>query len=186
MDIGNLIKKSQAGDTRAFAELYDLFSEKIFRYIKLKVQSQQPAEDILQETFIKTWRALPKFKVEGGNFSAWLYKIAGNAVNDYFRKLYRAPETLELNEHIDVADSRSFLEQVVLENDIESAKLSLAQLPSAYRQVLELRFIQDFTISEAAEILGKSNLAVRLAQHRALKQLRKIISEINDSEYSKI
>jgi RNA polymerase sigma-70 factor, ECF subfamily len=186
MDIGKLIIKCQSGDTAAFGELYELFSEKIFRFIKLKVQSQQPAEDILQETFVKAWKALPNFKVEGGNFSAWLYKIAGNSVNDYFRKLYRSPETLELNEQIDIADPISFQEQSDLQADVQNIKTVLSDLPVYYRQVLELRFIQDFSINETAQILGKSNLAIRLSQHRALKELRKIINSKQNDEFAKI
>ena len=183
--MNKLIQQAQAGNKQAFGQLYDEFADRIFRFILLKVGGKQQAEDILQETFIKAWQALPKYKVDGGNFSAWLYKIAGNTVTDYYRKIYRRPETLELNEAIDIAAPHLITDQIQLQADIETLKQSMNLLPATYRQVLELRFVQDFTVTETASILRKSNLAVRLLQHRALKQLKIILSN-NASEYSRI
>jgi RNA polymerase sigma-70 factor (ECF subfamily) len=181
----DLIHKAQDGDKQAFAELYDKFADKIFRFVLLKVGAREQTEDILQETFIKAWQSLPKYEIEGGNFSAWLYKIAGNTVTDYYRKMYRRPETLELNENIDIAAPNLIADQLELKADIETLKQCINQLPATYRQVLELRFVQDFSIKETASILRKSNLAVRLLQHRALKQLRDILQN-NEFQYSRI
>lgn len=186
MDNLDLVKKCQKGDTTAFAELYDIFSEKIFRYIKLKIQNPAQAEDILQETFVKAWQALPKFKLDGGNFNAWLYKIAGNAINDYFRKIYRSPEALELDEHANIAAPGSLAREIESLVDMENVRRALNLLPLISRQVLELRFIQEFSIKETADILGKSGLAVRLIQHRGLKHLKLLIKEDNEPGYSKI
>jgi RNA polymerase sigma-70 factor (ECF subfamily) len=186
MEHEDLIKKCRAGDAAAFAELYDIYSEKIFRYIKLKIQNSHQAEDILQDTFIKAWQALPKFETKDGNFNAWLYKIAGNAINDYFRKLYRSPQALELNESADVAAGGSLAREVEVLVDMENVRQALNVLPLISRQVLELRFIQEFSIKETADILGKSGLAVRLIQHRGLKQLRELLKKDNEPEYSKI
>ena len=187
MEILELVSKTKQGDTEAFASLYDQFADRIFRFVKLKVQNQQQAEDILQETFIKAWQGMANLKLEDLNFSAWLYRIAHNSINDYYRKIYRSPETLELNENIDVEANISLPDQLQKENDIAGIREALRHLPAQYRQILELRFIQDFTISETAGILKKTNLAVRVLRYRALKKLRETISKKKyDYGYNKI
>lgn len=179
------LKAAQKGDKEAFTRLYDEYADRLFKFVLIKVGNKPQAEDILQDVFIKAWQALPKFKTEGGNLNAWLYRIATNSITDYYRKLYRKPEALELNEEINIAAPQSISEEIETQADIATLKNALAQLRPSYRQVLELRFIQDFTISETAKILNKSNLAVRLLQHRALKDL-KIILQNEDLGYSKI
>lgn len=174
MDISKLVEDAKQGNTAAFAEIYEIYADRIFRYIRLKVQDKAQAEDILQEVFVKAWKGLKNTREEKLNFNAWIYKIAANTINDFFRKFYRSPQTLELNESIDVASSAGADQAVTVKQDSESLKQALSALPSQYRQVLDLRYIQDFSISETAYILGKSNLAVRLLLHRALKQLKKI------------
>jgi RNA polymerase sigma-70 factor, ECF subfamily len=180
MEIRSLIEQSRAGNTQAFGELYDLFADKIFRFIKLKVKDLRQAEDILQDVFVKAWQALPKLPLENLNFNAWLYKVTSNTINDYFRKMYRAPEITELTDTLDIASNDNPAAAAQAASDASHINLALAELPSQYRQVLELRFIQDFSISETANILGKTNLAVRLLQHRALKQLQKTVKQENN------
>jgi RNA polymerase sigma-70 factor, ECF subfamily len=177
MDIAKLIQEARQGNSAAFGEIYDLFADRIFRYIRLKVQDPSQAEDILQEVFVKSWQGLPTLRLEGLNFNAWIYKIAGNTVNDHFRKLYRSPQTFELDENINMASPDKADREIISQQDRQAITQALAALPVQYRQVLELRFIQEFSISETADVLGKSNLAVRLLQHRALVQLRKIFNK---------
>jgi len=186
MDIIELVNKTKNGDAGAFAQIYDQFADRIFRFIKMKVQNQPQAEDILQDTFIKAWGGIARLESKDLNFSAWLYRIAQNSVNDYYRKMYRMPEAVELNENIDIAATTSLPQELQRQNDIVEIKEALQYLPAAYRQVLELRFIQDFTISESAHILNKTNLATRLLQHRALKKLRETVSKKYDYGFRKI
>ena len=92
MDITELVIQIQAGNTDAFSKVYDLYADRIFRYIRLKVSDQQSAEDILQDVFIKVWANCGSLKIQDMKFSAWVYKIASNTVNDFYRKKYRRPE----------------------------------------------------------------------------------------------
>lgn len=187
MDLNEKIKLAQDGNSEAFAKIYDEFADKIFRYIKIKVQNLHHAEDILQDTFVKAWKGLPKFNNNTGHFSAWLYKIATNTINSYYRKLYSRPEALELSEEIEIYEpSKSLLEKSIDTSDIENVKIALTKINPTYSRILELRFVQDFTISETAEILNKSNLGIRIAQHRALKQLKEVLKTSYDNEYSTI
>ncbi len=172
------IRKAQAGDSEAFAFIYDAYSGKLFRYLRIKVQSQQQAEDLLQETLVKIWRGLPGFNPDKGTFNAWAYRVAANTLNDFLRKVYRAPEALEMSEGVEYAaaawqtESPSHEKRLDLELSLEELKSQMTGLPAAYRLVLEYRFLQDLTVEETAEVMSKSSLAIRLLQHRAVKKLK--------------
>ena len=178
MEINELVAKAQAGDQQSFAELYDQFADKIFKFVSIKIGDQFQAEDILQETFVKAWKGIRTLNIQDLNFSAWLYKIARNNVNDYYRK-NGSKITVELDEAMPVADANSekFVQHLDTELSIGLLKDALQKLPEQYRTVLELRYVQDFEINEVAKILGKTNLAVRLLSHRAIIKLKNILTK---------
>ncbi len=171
------IEKAQHGDTEAFGKIYDLLADSLFRYIRLKVNGRQAAEDLLQETFLKAWRGLPTFRLEqGGNFSAWMYRIASNTCHDHYRRNVRQPQEVELLDDLDTpVESR---DSAAIDAQIDARALAalLAKLPAHYRTILELRYLSEYSIQETAKITGKSSLAVRLIQHRAVKKLQALIN----------
>lgn len=180
MDIQEAILRSKQGDREAFGEVFDYFADRLYRFIKYKTNNRFAAEDILQEVFLKAWLGLPRLPEDNLNFSAWLYKIASNTANDYFREQYRTPNTLDLDSVIEILDDEhstqgQLSDSMDIDGEMKMVNKAFEHLPSQYRQILELRFIQDLTLDETAEIVGKTNLAVRILQHRALKKLREII-----------
>lgn len=177
MDTNELVRQVKNGDTEAFGQIYDAFAQRIFRYIRLKVQNKNEAEDILQEVFVKAYRGLDKLELKDLNFTAWLYRIASNTINDFFRKKYRTPEILSLDESFDVSDGRSLQNELANKSDVETVRAAFEYLPSLYKQVLELRFLQELSLDEIAEILNKTNLSVRLIQFRALKKVQVILKK---------
>jgi RNA polymerase sigma-70 factor (ECF subfamily) len=179
MEISEFISKAQNGNTEAFAGIYDLYAQRIFRYVKLKIQNQPEAEDLLQEIFLKAWKGLPSFNPQAGNFSAWLYRVASNTINDHFRKLYRKPRTIELTDLDDVATGESVVETLSRESEMTEIKTALKKLRPQYQEVVELRFIQDFTVEETARVMRRSRLSVRVTQTRALKRLRQHLRRLN-------
>lgn len=178
-EVKSLLAEAKAGGQAAFGQLYDMFASKIYKFIRFKVNTVEIAEDILQDVFLKAWQALPKLELERLNFSAWLYTVARNAVNDHHRRHYRTPQTVSLDERLDMPD-KGAQARVIEQSEIEQVRRLSTQLPPNWRQVMELRFVQGFSVNEAARILGKSSMAVRLIQHRALKRLRELII---DDEY---
>jgi RNA polymerase sigma-70 factor, ECF subfamily len=170
-----LVLQVQEGNAEAFGKIYDLYADRIFRFIKLKVNDQEVAEDILQDVFLKTWKGCQSLQSNEMNFSAWIYRIASNTVNDYYRKKYRTPQMDSIDEHIDLASNESIEGSLNDQLDLRRIENVFRKLPEQYQQILELRFVQDFTLQETATILGKSNLAVRLLQHRALKKLQSLL-----------
>lgn len=174
MDIQAAILKAKTGDREAFGYVFDEYADRIFRYIRFKIKDQLQAEDILQEVFLKAWTGLPKLPDENLNLSAWLYKVASNTINDFYRKQYRSPITVDLDSVPEIESNDHQIDIL----DIEFLNRGLAKLPPQYREVLELRFVQEFNLDETSKILNKTNLSVRLAQHRALKSLRKILERM--------
>ena len=172
------IQKAQNGNQASFAQIYDAFAEALFRYIRIKVQNKQQAEDLLQETFIKAWRGLPKLQAdENLKFKAWLYTIATNVVNDHCRKLYSRPESLELNENLEVSSGRSPAQETLIASDVDTLKQALQQLPKQYQEILELRFVSDLTLEECGKILKKRAVNIRVLQYRALQHLKKVLNK---------
>ncbi|MDR3642256.1 MAG: sigma-70 family RNA polymerase sigma factor [Candidatus Doudnabacteria bacterium] len=185
MEINHLVKLARDGDEEAFGQIYDNFAQKIFKFIRYKIQNRQEAEDVLQEVFTKAYIGLGSFSMENLNFSAWLYKVAGNTINDHFRKKYRSPVTAAIDENFDAPSGYSLQDEAATKWDWNLARDAFSQLPAVYRQVLELRFVQELSVDEVADILHKSNLSVRLIQHRALKKVRQILNNY-DLGYQKI
>lgn len=170
-----LVLKAKDGDAEAYGQLYALYSSRLYRFIKIKINETATAEDLLQEVFLKAWQALPKLQLSDLHFNAWLYQIARNLVNDYYRRQYRQPPATTLDEIAELPSTSSPLTETILILEIDRVKKHFYKLPPQYREVLELRFIQEFEVSEAAKIMGKSNLAIRLLQHRALKRLQTLL-----------
>lgn len=174
-----LVKQIQTGDQAAFALLYDEFSQRLYAYIRIKVSSQTEAEDILQEVFLKAWAGRKTLDVTNLNFSAWLYKVCGNTINDYYRKKYREPTQVSIEEAKELANEDSPAVNTGYGLEKEAVKHSLAQLPSHYKEVIELRFFQDFSVAETARIMGRNSVTVRVWQHRALMHLKNLFANLN-------
>lgn len=172
-----LVKQVQKGDQAAFAALYDEFAQKLYAFIRIKVSAANEAEDILQEVFLKTWAGCKNLDINNLNFSAWIYKVTGNTINDYYRKKYREPQQTPLEEAKELANEDSPADDA--HNGIEknAIKQSLANLPPHYKQVIELRFYQDFSVAETAQIMGKNSITVRVWQHRALTLLKQLFDD---------
>lgn len=171
----DLVERSKT-DFSAFDKLYNFYLPKIYRYVFRRIRHKQEAEDITALTFEKALLGLDKFKWQGISFSSWLYRIASNNIADYFRKQYKI-RNLDFNQakyflrNNDNEVIRS-LEEKERRDDIRKA---LKKLPSQYQEILVLKFYEELTNNEMAEVLGcnKKTLAVKL--YRSLKALRKII-----------
>jgi RNA polymerase sigma-70 factor, ECF subfamily len=176
------IIQAQRGDSNAFAALYDLYAQKIYAFLLSRIRHKEIAEDLLQETFVKVWKALPQFQ-NNGNFSAWVYRIATNCMNDHFRKIMAKPEALALEEEFIIEDKSAKPDE---EFDISLTEVTmqdaLNQLPEIYRQVLILRFKEGLSAQATGQAIKKSSIAVRLIQYRALKKLKIIIN----NNYAKV
>ncbi len=164
-------------DTDAFAELYDLYVKRIYRFVFFKVGSHENAEDVTSEVFLKSWQYLiggSESASEIKSFSGLLYRIARNSIIDFYRA--RANKTeVALDEDMDVSDSGNWYK--VLEQKMETEKIveAIKKLKQEYQEVLTFKYIDELEIKEIAEIVGKGQIAVRVTLHRALNKLKEIV-----------
>lgn len=167
-------------DRHSFGEFYELHLNEIYRYIFFQVNDHDETEDLTAKVFLEAWENLtrqhPDQKIK--NIRAWIYRIARNKVIDYYRT--RKPqEPIENNQH-------EKLQSAWLEKELDalfvSQKLAekVQQLPTNYQEVIILRFINQMSHTEVAEIMGITEGHVRVLQHRALQQMREEISEVNN------
>jgi RNA polymerase sigma-70 factor (ECF subfamily) len=171
-----LVEHSVAGDADAFGELYLLHLDAIYRYIYYRVGDVKDAEDLTEEVFLNAWEALPGYKRRGSPFTSWLYRIAHNVVVDY-RRRQKPTVPMPSPEEADWESKQpTSLEQVIEAEEIAALATATAQLPEEQQQVIVLRFIEGLKHAEVARIIGKSEGACRIIQHRALVALNRLLS----------
>lgn len=179
-DHSKLLERAAKGDRHSFGEFYELHLNEIYRYIFFRVSDHNEAEDLTTKVFLEAWERLTdkRQKQEIKNVRAWIYRIAHNKVIDYYR-------TGKLQAPLD-DNSNKELQTPSLESETDglfvSQKLAdgVRRLPANYQQVIILRFINQMSHAEVAGIMRITENHVRILQHRALLQMREIISEANN------
>jgi len=175
-----VIKQAVRGDSSAFGVLYDHYHPMIYRFVLVKVSRREEAEDITHQVFLSAWQSVGGYKHRGHPFSSWLYQIARNQVIDH----YRAKKS-EVS--IDAVDPESFAvhniehENVSTKFQVEAVQKAIRSLKQDYQDVIILRFIEDASLKDTAAAMGKSEGAVKLIQHRALKELKTILHSEDDA-----
>lgn len=169
-----LVQSAIEGDTGAFAELYDRHVVSVYRYINSLVHDTKQTEDLTAQTFLKAWEAIVGYKERGAPVVAWLLRIAYNLTISYLRsrREYFALEDTHVDQKLR-GNPQQALDQSADEETIHEAIL---QLKDEQREVILLRFVEGLDYQEVAEMVGKSVPTVRVIQHRALGNLRKIMS----------
>lgn len=156
---------------KEFSKIYDKQIDKIYRFIYLKVSSEEIAQDICSETFLRGWK---RFQVKSSkieNIQAFLYQIARNLIADHYRE--KGNVQIVPPESIVIIDSKQNLEKnAILTSDIDGVKKALTNLKDDYQNVIIWHYLNDLSISEIAELLGRTKVSTRVLLHRALKALR--------------
>ena len=167
-----LTKQAKLGDRDAFGKLYQKYLDKLYRYVYFRVgQDESMAEDIVHNVFLKAWANIKSFG--GGSFQAWVYTIARNTIVDHYRT---SRPTIELSETI-IDDAQIPEEHIGKRMQFEKIRKAFSYLTSEQQEVVTMRFINDMSHKEIAFVLGKKEDAVRALQYRALKELKKYVSE---------
>ncbi len=173
--IKNLVKRAKKRDAEAFGEIYDRYVDQIFRYVYYKVGDYAEAQDLTGLTFLKAFENIDSYEFRDVAFSSWLYRIAHNLVVDHFRRQSRR-ETVSIEEHPQLPDQEGNPdEDVFLEMDFERLYDALSKLTHNQREVIILKFIENLSNSQVAEIMGISVGAVKSTQKRGLASLYRIL-----------
>lgn len=172
-----LVRLAQEGDADAFGQLYDRYVDGIYRFCYHRVSTVQLAEDLTSETFFRALRGIGGFRWQGRDFGAWLTTIARNLVTDHYKSGRSRLETVsdELPERDDVRPGPEDAALATLTQ--EALAGALRQLPAEQRDCVVMRFLQGLSIAETAEVLGRTDGAVKQLQLRAVRNLGKWLPE---------
>lgn len=172
-EIVNLVRLAKSGDQKAFSALYERYVAPIYRYIFVRVRRREEAEDIAQAVFVKVWRAMPRFEERGSPFSAFLYKAAKNAVIDFWKRKKESFLDDRDEAALQIEDEGSDANRDLERRQWRARLLTaIGALSEDQQEIVLLKFIEDLSNREIAEITGKSGEAIRAIQCRALKALR--------------
>lgn len=179
VDERTLVEQAKS-DPLAFGWLFDNYYDPILNYILHRTANVHLAQELASNTFYKALRKLWQFKWQKIPFSAWLYRIASNEVNEFYRK-HKSFHLVQIEPYVDQFDdpaSAADREIHLAEQKVAKRKLFLelhegiAQLQPRYQEVVVLKYFEGKKISEIAQVLGKSEGTIKSLLHRAHKQLQ--------------
>lgn len=168
-----LLERAREYDAQALAEIYDRYAEPIYRYLYRYVGDAAQAEDLASEVFLRLLQVLGTYRAPRDRLQGWLYRVAHNLAMDSFRQASKGA-TLSLDEGL-VAAGDSPPSIVEKRQDQQQLRMAISQLTPDQQQVILLRFGEGFKIAEVSRLMGKSEGAVKVLQHRAVKRLRKLL-----------
>lgn len=162
VDVADLVARARDGDREAFGQLYRLYFPPIYKLAQFLLKGR--GEDAAAETFVRAWKALPRYRDRGVPFLAWLYAIARNVARDEMR----AASRVEPREELWLAAPGGLPAE-----DLVELRRAIDGLPDDQRRIVEMKYLLGMTNPEVAAALGKSIGAVNAQQWRALRTLEK-------------
>lgn len=172
------IKRVLDGDTKAFELLQNKYTRIVSALIRKMVRDEDDVQDLTQEAFIKTYNALDSFQF-GYSFSAWLYRIASNTCIDFLRK--KRFRTISINQPIAGSDEENFFEikdssylpdiNVLADERTKAIRNAINQLPENYRNIVELRHVEELDYKEISKRLDLPLGTVKAHLFRARKMM---------------
>lgn len=173
-----LLASAIAGDEEAFGKIYDKYVDDIFRFALMRLNTKEEAQDIASEAFLKAWQYITSSEKRVENIRALLYRIARNLIIDHYRLSKKEVQSFDEKLFEELVDLSFDLEESVSKKDeIREVFSLLNDLPEEDQELIMMRYSQDLDIKEIADILGKNTGAVRVALHRAIKQLKVILKK---------
>ena len=170
-----LLEGAASFDERALGELYDRYEARIYSYIYRRTGNESLAEDLTAQVFLKMLEAIRSDKGWHSSFSGWLYRIAHNAVIDYYRQRDRQQQvsledtlTTTASDHNPVAMAEASL-------DAQRLRTATGRLTEEQNEVITLRFLEGYSIGEVAEMLDKTEGSIKALQYRAVTTLRQLL-----------
>ena len=169
------LSRLNSGDTEVFVEIYHNFSDRIYRYIYYRIMHKQDSEDLTSEVFMKTWQYARNGEKNIKHLNAFLFQIARNTIADYYRRSSRTRDVQALDSFQNIPDEKqkslfAEIENGAGESEIEKA---LLRLEDDQKERIIIHYIEGLPCPEISKIVNKSNGAVRIAIHRAMKELKK-------------
>jgi RNA polymerase sigma-70 factor (ECF subfamily) len=175
------VRAAQA-DRAAFATLYRRYAERVYGYAFYQLGDHHDAEDVTERIFLSAMRALPDFRDQGSTFRAWLFRIAHNTIANAHRSRARRPAQRLPEGFERPAPDADPAGLVVRADELREIRRAVGEMPDDRRQVILLRFVDDLSTPEIAQVLDRSPGAVRVLLHRALRDLAARLGHVRGAE----
>ncbi|WIG57435.1 MAG: hypothetical protein OJF49_000179 [Ktedonobacterales bacterium] len=173
-----LVTRSIQRDAEAFGQLYSLYFDRVYRYVRFRVGNATDAEDLTGSIFLSAWRSIDRFSPKhDASFAGWLFKLAHNAIVDRYRRQRESVSLDDIGASVACEDESPGTEHMV-EWRLTVAELhqALQALTAEQREVVLLRFVEGLSAREVGDIMGKQEGTVRGMQFRAIEALRRTLS----------
>ena len=170
-----LLERASRAEPAALGAVYDQYADRIYAYIYRRVGQAEVAEDLTGQVFMRMLEAIRRDQGWRSSFSGWLYRIAHNLVVDYYRRRGRVTlidideaTPIRATEGDPVRSTESLLNR-------EQLRAALFQLTEEQAEVITLRFMEERSIAEVADLMDKTEGAIKALQYRAVLALRRVM-----------
>jgi len=168
-----VLERARTYDAQALAEIYDRYAGPIYGYLYRVIGNATHAEDLTGEVFLRLLQAIRTSRAPRDNLEGWLYRVAHNLAMDLFRR-QKKESGVPLAEELAADDGRPL--DIVEDGQVrQRLQAGIQRLTPDQQQVILLRFAEGLPAAEVARLIGKSEGAVKILQHRAVNRLRKLL-----------
>jgi len=161
-------------DANAFGELFELFVDRVYRYLYFRMGSRQEAEDLTEQVFLKAWEAIGRYRWQGRPFLAWLYRLAHNARVDHVHG-QRSTTSLDNDDRAILLPSSAAAVASTRVLDADLLARALGELTADQQQVIVMKFLCGFNNQQIGRSMHKRQGAIRALQMRGLMSLRRVL-----------
>jgi RNA polymerase sigma-70 factor (ECF subfamily) len=169
---GSTLAERLATDPEAFSDLYRLYLERVYRYLRARSSTEEEAADLTQQVFLKALDAIPRYRNRGVPVAAWLFRIARNVATDAHRRRKPTVDWDHLPHALQAEQEQSLEVEVVRRESLAQLRSLLSQLDPGKRELLALRFVAELSVREIAEVVRKRPAAVHKQLTRTLQTLK--------------
>ncbi|WP_298904713.1 sigma-70 family RNA polymerase sigma factor [uncultured Psychroserpens sp.] len=171
-----LINQIIDGDTNAFSTLVDMYKDLVFTLALRMLKNREEAEEVAQDTFIKTYKSIDKFKGDS-KLSTWIYRVAYNTCLDRIKKNKKHLNNVEINEFTahEVKTIDNALDKIEAREREEAIQRCINTLPSEDSFLLTLYYFDDLSLDEISKIVGISANSIKVKLFRCRKKLATIL-----------
>ncbi|MFP4439089.1 MAG: RNA polymerase sigma factor [Chloroflexaceae bacterium] len=170
-----LIRQAKSADPHALTAIYERHASGIYRYIYYRIGHPELAEDLCAEVFLRMLEGITAYEDRGWSLATWLYRIARDRTTDVLRRYARSP--LPLDQIDDICDGPETL--LATQSDHEEIRQNLQYLTYSQQQVIRLRFVDELSVQEVAQRLGRTEGSVKQLQYRGLQSLAHLLQSGN-------
>jgi len=174
-----LVRRAQKGDTQAFESLVVEHQQFVFNLALRAVGDPREAEDVAQESFVRAWLALPNFRGQS-QFRTWLYRIVTNLCYNRLPRLRRDLSAFGEDQVLDVPDETDVVANVETNQTRKFLHAQIDNLPESYRLLISLRYQQELSYEEIAQVLSLPLGTVKTGLFRAKERLREKLEEMDE------